>query len=543
MLPPDYLARIMEGAEEVASLLHTDILKDIIKRIMIRLARGDDYLLTATDKWQLETLIEAGYLREDIVKDIAKKTKLQKKVVRDAFRDAGVQSLKYDDAIYQAAGISTKALAQSPALVRMLQIMYDRTMGEWENITRTTADAAQRLFIQVCDNAYTQIQSGAKARSQAVREAVEDVSRDGVTVTYPSGHEDTIEVATARAVRTGITQGAAQITLARMEEMGVDLVLTSSHMGARPTHQPWQGKVFHVDFSVLTGRLQSSGSATAGGATHEYPDLVQATRYGYVDGLCGANCRHSIMPYFEGITKNPFEQFDAKENQKQYEIDQHQRALERKIRKVKREVQGLQTAIDNADAQTRPDLEKQYQKRAQRLTELNKEYKQFCEDNGLKTQQERLHIAGWDKAQAARASGAARAKPKEPLEVDKNRAIIRKRIENGEYNLTLSRQQYLKHVEGTPQYEKYKADRLAKGQGQQSVLLVDEETAQQIIKNLAGKGIPKTTNKGEVSNIEFADWDDIVGIFFKDGVPHKTKRVAIHYGKRGSHIVPVEVQK
>lgn len=409
MLPPDYLARVMEGAEEVASRLHTDILNDVIKRIMIRLDRGDSYVLTATDKWQLETLIESGYLREDIEKEIAKRTGLQRKVVRDAFRDAGVRSLSYDDAIYQAAGISTAPLAQSPALVRVLQTMYERTMGEWENITRTTAEEAQRLFIQVCDNAYTQVMTGAKSRSQAVKEAVEEVAKDGVTVTYPTGHTDTIEVATARAVRTGITQSAAQITLERMKEFDVDLVLTSSHLGARPTHEPWQGKVFHVDFSVLTGRLRSANAQTQSGATHEYPDLVEATRYGYVDGLCGANCRHSMMPYIEGVTKNPFEQFDTEENKKQYDLEQKQREMERKIRKIKREVQGLQTAIDNADELTKPGLEAQHQKRAQRLTELNKEYKKFCEDNGLKTRQERLSIAGWTRQQASRASGAARA--------------------------------------------------------------------------------------------------------------------------------------
>ena len=408
MLPPDYLARIMEGAEEVASMLHTDILNDVVKRIMIRLDRGDSYVLTATDKWQLETLMESGYLREDIEKEIARRTGLQRNVIRKAFEDAGVRSLRYDDAVYRSAGISTVPLSQSPALIRTLQTMYERTMGEWDNITRTTANEAQRLFIQVCDKAYTQVMSGAKSRSQAVKEAVETVSKDGVKVLYPTGHEDTIETATARAVRTGIAQGAAQITLERMQEMGVDLVLTSSHLGARPTHEPWQGKVFHVDFSVLTGRLRSANAETRSGATHEYPDLVEATRYGYVDGLCGANCRHSMMPYIEGVTKNPFEQFDSEENLKRYKLEQEQREMERKIRKVKREVQGLQTAIDNADELTKPELEAQHQKRAQRLTELNKEYKAFCEANELKTRQERLSIAGWTKKEASRASGAAR---------------------------------------------------------------------------------------------------------------------------------------
>lgn len=394
MLSPDYLARIMEGAEEVASQLHTDILNDIVRRMMIRLDRGDDYLLTATDKWQIETLQESGYLREDIVNDIAKRTNIQKKVIRQAFIDAGVRDIAFDTKVFEAAGISTKALDESPALVRILQTMYERTMGEWLNITQTTADAAQRLFIESCDKAYTQVMSGSLARSEAVRRAVESVSRDGVYVTYPTGHTDTIEVATARAVRTGIAQAASEMTLERMSEYGIDLVLTSSHLGARPTHAVWQGQIFHV-----------------GPGESEYPDLVEVTRYGYVDGLCGANCRHSMVPYIEGVTTNPFEQFDSEENQKRYDLEQQQRKMERDIRKVKREVQALQTALDNASAETKPGLEQQHQKAAQRLTALNKQYKKFCADNELKTRQERLHIAGWNKQAAAKASGAARAKP------------------------------------------------------------------------------------------------------------------------------------
>lgn len=391
MLSPDYLARVMEGAEEVASMLHTDIVRDIVKRIMIRLDRGDNYVLTSIDKWQIETLMEAGYLREDIIRDIANRAGLQRDVIRQAFIDSGVRNLAFDSAVYEAAGIAAKSLEESPALVRILQTMYERTVGEWINITQTTADASQRLFIELCDKAYTQVMTGAISRSSAVRQAVEEVAKEGVRITYPSGHSDTIEVATARAVRTGIAQSASEVTLARMEENGIDLVLTSSHFGARPTHAVWQGKIFHI-----------------GGATERYPDLVQETGYGTVTGLCGANCRHSMVPYIEGITTNPFEQFDSEENRKRYELEQDQRYLERNIRKVKREVQALQEAVENASEETKAGLEAQYKKRSQRLTELNKRYKSFCEKNDLKTRRERLHIAGWTKQSAAKAAGAAR---------------------------------------------------------------------------------------------------------------------------------------
>lgn len=50
ILTPDYLLHISEGAEDIASALHQDILNRIIERIMTRIGRGESYLLTATDK-------------------------------------------------------------------------------------------------------------------------------------------------------------------------------------------------------------------------------------------------------------------------------------------------------------------------------------------------------------------------------------------------------------------------------------------------------------------------------------------------------------
>ena len=49
MLSPDYLKRVSEGSEEIASLLHNYIIKKIIGRMMARLGRGDEYLFTSSD--------------------------------------------------------------------------------------------------------------------------------------------------------------------------------------------------------------------------------------------------------------------------------------------------------------------------------------------------------------------------------------------------------------------------------------------------------------------------------------------------------------
>lgn len=378
MLTPEYLLHATEPAEEIAEKLHQDILKRIIERIMIRFQRGDDYILTALDKWQIEVLQDAGYLLEDIQKIIADATPYMLSEIAEAMEDAGVRAIEYDDKIYRDSGLNPEPLTQSPHLVRLLQDTYEQTFGEWKNFTATTAEEAQKLFIRLCDEAYYKAMSGTVSMSQAVREALEELISGGVYVEYPTGHRDTIETATARAVRTGISQSSARMQLARMEEFGWDLVVVSSHLGARPTHQVWQGQIYSRN----------------GG---DYPDFVSSTGYGTVTGLCGANCRHNFSPYFEGMD-NPFEQYDSEENKKLYEIEQRARAMERRIRDTKRRLMGYETAGDT----------EKYERTAALLQKQNEAYNAYCDEKGLKKRSDRISIARWDRSEAAKARAAAK---------------------------------------------------------------------------------------------------------------------------------------
>lgn len=394
MLTPSYLLHAVEPAEEIAEQLHQDILNRIIERVLHRFKRGDDYILTATDKWNIELLQEAGYLLEDIQKDIADATRYMQSEIAEAMEDAGVRALEYDDKIYRQAGLDPVPLVQSTKLIGIMQRDYEATMGEWVNFTRTTATATQQAFIRACDKAYHQAMTGAISMAQAVKEALEEVVNAGVYVRYPSGHTDTIETATTRAVRTGISQASADIQNARMDEFDIDLVLVSSHMGARPEHAEWQGKIY-----------------SRSGTSDKYPDFVSSTGYGSVTGLCGANCRHNFGPYFEGMD-NPFDDYDSEENLRAYELQQRQRALERRIRDTKRKTMNWKTAMDaETDPVQKSIFEAEYQRKAALLQKQNAAYKQFCVENDFKTRADRVSIAKWDREQAAQARAAAKKKP------------------------------------------------------------------------------------------------------------------------------------
>ena len=398
MLTPEYLQKIADGAEQLANDLHIRTIIKIIERILKRLERGDDYILTAIDKWQLETLQEAGFLMEELRAEIASATPYQLKEIKAAFEDAGVRALEYDDAVYSAAGLSPTPLKQSPYLVRLMQRNYEATAGTWKNLTRTHAEAAQQFFIKECDAAYNLVSTGAVSYTEAFRDAINTIAHDGVKITYPSGHEDTIETATLRCVRTGVSQATADITDARMDEMDWDIVLVSSHLGARVTdkddftnHAWWQGKFY-----------------SRSGKDKRFQPFEVCGR-GHVQGINGANCRHSYGPG-DG-EHNPYEQYDSEENRKAYELSQRQRLLERRIRATKREVMGLQAAVENAPKGMKADLERDYQRKAALLQKQNKAYNRFCEEHGRKKLADRTTIAGWGRKEASKATAAARKKP------------------------------------------------------------------------------------------------------------------------------------
>ena len=397
MLRPAYLAAIAEGSEQIASELHDYIVQAIVGRMMERIGRGEKYLLTSADRWRIQILQDAGELLENITAELSLYTGKQIQEIRSAMEEAGVKALEADDLIYSAAGLSTVPLWESPALVRLMERNMNASLGEWRNYTRTTAEEAQRLYITECDKAYNRVMSGAVAYTQAVKEAVEEVASAGVAVKYPTGHTDTLETATARAVRTGIAQATGDISLKRMEEMDWDTILVSAHIGARTgdggqnpgNHLWWQGQFY-----------------SRSGTDKRFPPFSQ-TGYGTGEGLCGWNCRHSFG-CGDGV-HNPYEDIQTEDNVRMEKLEKRQRELERRVRKTKRAVMGMQVAVEKCqDEAARAVLQQELDRKSFLLQRQNRVYQDFCKYNNLRPLSESLKIARWSREQAAKARGAAR---------------------------------------------------------------------------------------------------------------------------------------
>lgn len=398
MLTPQQLLEIIDTLYPTIDELNTWITADIISRVMARIGRGQDAFLTATDDWQLQVYQAAGGHMEAVQREIARWTKTSDAEIKRIFEDAGIKALTYDSDFYVAHGLEAINLAQSEGMIRLLEDTYQRTTGTVHNFTRTTAKASQQRLIKALDTAHMKVSSGATSYTQAVQEAVLSIVDEQTKVVYPTGHTDTIETAVLRAVRTGVAQASGNMAIQGMEERDWDVVLVSAHIGARygdggenpGNHFWWQGKHY---------------SRT--GKTPGIP-LFSETGYGTGEGLCGWNCRHSFGP--GDLRHNPYAQFDTEENKEAYDLSQKQRSMESRIRRTKLKMVGIRQAIESAeDTKVKATLEDEYTKAAKLLERQNLAYNSFCQDNNLKRLADRIQIAQWTRADAAKSIAAARA--------------------------------------------------------------------------------------------------------------------------------------
>ena len=377
MLTPEYLQRVPDTMVELYAQVEADILADMARRI-----NGFDMFIPSA-QYQMQMLEEMGALRSDIGTKLSRLTGKSKKELAAIMREAGMETLAVDEAIYKAAGLSSSPAAASPAVREVLAAGLKKTNGLFTNLTQTTANTATKQFERALDRAYMQISSGAIDPATATKNAVKSLAKDGVgAITYPSGHVDSLEVAVRRAVVTGVNQTCGKMQEARADELGCDLMELTAHAGARPSHAEWQGQI--VSRSGRPGYLS-----------------LDDIGYGTGAGFKGWNCNHDWRPYFEGMprtySKELLDSYEAKayeyngQKMTEYEALQQQRSIERNLRRWKRENVAMKAAgLDTTES-------------AAKIAKWQGVQKDFINQTGLKRQTEREAIAGWGRSQAASA--------------------------------------------------------------------------------------------------------------------------------------------
>lgn len=412
MLKPEYFDHKEDRLLELYRKLEDFILKDITRRL---LSAGE---MTATADRLIWKLKQMGESQTKIEIKLRKMTGLAKKELRELLQDAVIASWKDDNTILKRLlGYLPRNPLKNPAVIRIMDAEYKKSLGELENLTRTTMKQSQIDLINMLDEADLRVAAGVQSYSAAVCDILDRYAGRGIYVDYPSGTRRTLEAAVRCCVVTSMNQTAAQVTNQYIVEAGAEYVLVSAHLGARvaqkgqpelASHADWQGKVYRIR-----------------GSEKGYPNLLDSTGYdidpqsgsGSVKnplGLHGYNCRHSHKPWDPRL-RNPYVdengnlKIDSEENKKRYELQQKQRAMERSLRAWKRKLIVKEQEIAGvAETDVKEILQRDYDRMAYQLTQKNKEYNDFCKQNDLQPQYDRIKVADFDREQTKWSNAGAR---------------------------------------------------------------------------------------------------------------------------------------
>lgn len=402
MLEPEYFYGKSDKLIEMYQDLEDWILQDIANRL---LKSGDLSGTADRELWKLEQM---GLHRQEIIKRLAQLTGKSRNEIRRLLRDSAMTSFSNDSEVLEKVA-HVVPLLQNNDVIQALNAELTKTMGELGNLTRTTMMQSQRDLLNMLNEVDFRVASGLQSYSSAVCEVLDRYAESGVMVNYPTGSRRSLEAAVRCCIVTSMNQTAAEVTNQYIIQHGVEYVVVSQHLGARydpknpmgvSSHDWWQGKAYKIH-----------------GSEPGFPNLLESTGYDIdfdvkrgvcVDmlGLHGYNCRHSHGPWYKELGES-LPEVNREESQRRYDLEQKQRTLERAIRKTKR-----QLLVKEQELNAFPDDENirwDYDKLAYRLRMQNRKYREFCAENDLQRQSDRVKVAGFKKSQAAKANGRATA--------------------------------------------------------------------------------------------------------------------------------------
>ena len=343
---------------------------DLIKEIARRFDLNDE--IGGTMEWQLKKLDELGVLNADTVKVIASYSEKSEQAILNMLKKAQLANINMTELeeAYRQGSITVDPMniKTNSAFAEVLKLSYKELSNTYRLIQTKALESAKQAYMNVINRSYIEVATGTYDYQTAIKRAIKDMAKNGISgATYKRNGklvQYSLEGTVRRDTLTAVNKLANKSSETLCEELGAEYVEISSHLGARthPTnpianHAGWQGKVFKID-----------------GSDKKYPNLKEST--GYPDdilGLSGVNCRHRMFPFFPGIsTPNPI-RFNEEENRRVYELTQKQRAMERRMRQLKKE---QAAAKETGDKETVKKLNK-------KISEQSTKIDEFCKKNGL----------------------------------------------------------------------------------------------------------------------------------------------------------------
>lgn len=376
MLSPQYLANSPKEILTEFRKLENDVIEDIARRI-----RSMEKI-SATSGFQLNLLYDPTESPVMVTEKLDSALMKYGDSIYKHLQESGEYALDQFGRIYeQNVGVLPLDYNPTPFMNNIVTAIGKQLKTEVMTLSKTTGFILDNKFVprhdylrEMLNTAAFQISSGAFTYEQVSRRYIKELGDKGIRVfDFESGTTREMESHLKRIILDATRQLSNELSINNAESLGTDLMEISAHSGARPGHALWQGQ--------LVSRSGRRGYLT-------FNDIG----YGDVNGFGGANCRHSMYPYFEGSRRmyppRVLKELAGRSNEyngktyDDYMATQKQRAYERGLRASQRRMKGFKAAGD-MDA---------YNAELIRYRRKVDEYKDFSRAMGQKIRRDNLFI-------------------------------------------------------------------------------------------------------------------------------------------------------
>lgn len=378
MLSDKEIEKLAEPIIRIYNEIEYELVKEIARRF-------DTYeTIGGSLEWQLKMLQKMGVLNADCVKTIAKYSTRTDKEINEMLKKAGMANFSQSEMDSAFADnlimVNYKQALSSPELARIINLTKTDIGKTIKLINTKCLESSSQAYMDIINKAYIETATGLRSYNEAITKALKDMALKGIAAaTYKRIDKDgneklvnySLEGIVRRDVITAVNSLANKASIEYARDIGYEYVEVSQHLGARVTknldftnHAWWQGKVYKIE-----------------GSTPQYPNLIEVTGYGNIQGLGGINCRHRTYPFIPGVSK-PQEPINQKENANRYEAEQDLRRMERHIRELRRMREAMRQANNKEEAR----------KLKNRILAYSDKIDAFCKRKKLKRQENRETI-------------------------------------------------------------------------------------------------------------------------------------------------------
>ena len=362
----------------------------VADQILINLAHHFKYVqakgeITGSFEYQSHMLAQMGQVRQETIAIMAQSLGGADEALKAALETAIFEALKTEEPKLRKAaekGLLRGGVPElSPNQLQAFRAYYRQSADKLNLVNTVMLESTQNAYIatvsdvvqkinrsqSILNTATGEVVTGVSSWNQALHSAVQKMVSNGLTGFIDhGGHKWSPEAYVAMDIRTTMFNTSRAAIWERSEQYGNDLYQVSSHQGARPLCYPWQGKVIST-----TGRTGTTEDLDGNTVVIHSESEIESFRYG--GGLFGVNCGHYPMVFIPGVSTLKGEPQDPEENAKTYAESQQQRALERKLREEKRDLEVMK-------AQGASPQEIAAQK--ERVKKADSDIEQFCQDTG-----------------------------------------------------------------------------------------------------------------------------------------------------------------